>query len=67
MFVYAALVDNINDVMYSDLTERFPVEAYWVMQYIFITYIYYENVILMWPMRNKTDAYKVAVFKEIYE
>ena len=40
MFVYAALADNINGVMYSDLTGRFPVELYWVMHYIFIVYIY---------------------------
>ena len=44
---YAALADNINGVMYSDLTGRFPVEYYWGMQYIFIAYLYNENVILM--------------------
>ena len=45
----------------------FPVESYWGMQYIFIAYIYDENVILMRPMKNKTDACMIAVFKEIYE
>ena len=45
IFVYATLVDNINGVMYSDLTGRLPVESYWVMQYIFIAYIYDENVL----------------------
>ena len=66
MFFYAALSDNINGVMYSDLTGSFPVESYWGMQYIFIAYIYYENVILMRPIKNRTDACMVAVFKEIY-
>ena len=37
------------------------------MLYIFIAYIYYENVILMRPMKNRTDACMVAAFKEIYE
>ena len=31
MFVYAALAGNINNVMYSNLTGRFPVESYWGM------------------------------------
>ena len=67
MFVYAALADNINGVIYSDLSGRFPVESYWGMQYIFIAYIYDENVILMRPMKNWTDACMVSVFKDIYE
>ena len=37
------------------------------MQYIFIAYIYDENVILMQPMINRTDACMVSVFKDIYE
>ena len=44
IFVYAALADNINGVVYSDLTGNFPVGSYWGMQYIFIAYIYNENV-----------------------
>ena len=67
IFVFAALADNINGVMYRDLTGRFPVESYWGMKYIFIAYIYDENVILMRPMKNRTDACMIAVFKEIYE
>ena len=67
MFVYAALADNIKGVIYSEITGRLPVESYWEMQYIFIAYIYDENVILMVPMKNRTDACMIAVFKEIYE
>ena len=67
IFVYAALADKINGVMYSDLTGRFPVESYWGMQYIFISYIYDENVILMRPMKNSTDACMVSVFMGIYD
>ena len=67
IFVVAALADNINGVMYSDLTVLLPVESYWEMQYIFIAYIYDENVILMRPMKNRTDACMVSVFKDIYE
>ena len=37
------------------------------MQYIFIAYIYDENVILMQPMKNSKDACMVLVFKDIYE
>ena len=67
IFVYAALLDNINGVMYSDLTGCFPVESCWGMQYIFIAYIYDENLILMHPMKNRTDTCMVSVFKDIYE
>ena len=67
MFVYAALADNINGVMYSDLTGRLPVESYWGIQYIVIAYIYDENVIILRPMKNRTDACMVSVFKDIYE
>ena len=67
LFVYASLKDNINGVMYSDLTRHLPVESYWGMKYIFIAYIYDENVILMRPMKNRTDACMVSVFKDIYE
>ena len=61
MFVYAALVDNINGVMYSDLTGRLPVESYWGIQCIFIAYIYNENLILMRPMKIRIDACMVSV------
>ena len=37
------------------------------MQYIFIAYIYDENVILVQPMKNRTDACMFSVFKDIYE
>ena len=67
MFVYAALTDNINGVMHSDITGRLPVESCWGVQYIFIAYIYDEHVILMQPMKNRTDACMVSVFKDIYE
>ena len=67
LVVHAVLADNINGVMYSDPTGRFPVELYWGMQYIFIAYIYDEILILMRPMKNRTDACIVSVFKDIYE
>ena len=38
-FGYAKLADNINGVMYSDLTVRFPVESYWGMQYFYCIHI----------------------------
>ena len=63
MFLCAALEENINGVMYSELTGHFPVESYWGMQCIFIAYIYDENVILMRPMKNRTDACMVSFFK----
>ena len=37
------------------------------MQYIFIAYIYDENVTLMLPMKNRIDACMVSVFKDIYD
>ena len=67
MFVYDALADNINGVIYIDLTGRFHLESYWGMRYILIAYIYGENVILIRPMKNRTDAFMVAGYKEIYD
>ena len=62
-FFYASLADNINGVMYSDLTGRFPAESYRGMQYIFIAYIYDENLILMRTMKKKDRCMYGFIFQ----
>merc|ERR1712155_37074 len=66
MFCFAALADDIEGVLYSDQTGRFPVMSYAGMQYIFIAYVYDENTILMRPLQNRDDSSMVECFKEIY-
>ena len=50
MFCYAALAEDIEGVLYSDQTGRFPVMSYAGMQYILIAYVYDKNAILMRPL-----------------
>ena len=66
MFCFAALADVNNDMIYSDLTGKFPVQSFSGMNYIFIAYIYTINAILINQMKGMNDDNVVAVFKEIY-
>ena len=50
MFCFATLADDIEGVLYSDQTGRFPVMLYAGMRYIFIAYVYDENASLMRPL-----------------
>ena len=36
------------------------------MQYIFIAYIYDQNYFMIRPMKNRTNASMIEVFKEVY-
>ena len=67
VFCFAALADTTKGTIYSDLTGRFPLQSYAGMQYIFIAYIYDENYIIIRPMKNRSDASMIDVFKDVYE
>ena len=66
MFCYAALADQNENTIYSDLAGRFPVRAFSGSNYIFIAYIYTINAILIRPMKSRGDDCMVAAFKDIY-
>ena len=66
MFCFAILADENENTIYSDLTGRFPVQSYSGNNYIFVAYVYSINAILLRPMKNRSDASMVAVFRDIY-
>ena len=53
-------------IIYTNLTGQFPLQSYAGMQYFFIAYIYDQNYIMILPMKNRTDASMIEVFKEVY-
>ena len=67
MFCFAILADQNKDTIYSDLAGRFPVCSYSGMNYIFVTYVYKINAILVRPMATWCDATMIDTFKDIYE
>ena len=52
----ALLATDTHDVVYSDLTGKFPHRSTSVMQYIFLLYHYDANDILLKTLRNRSDA-----------
>ena len=66
MFCFAALVDANEGVIYSDQTGRFPVMSHEGMQYLFVAFVYNENVILIRPLRNREDSSMIECFKDVY-
>ena len=66
MFCFAALADQNENTIYSDLAGRFPVRSYSGMNYLFIAYIYTINAILIRPMKSRSDACMVDAFKDVY-
>jgi len=67
MFCFAALADQNENTIYSDLCGRFPVRSFSGMNYIFVAYIYTINAIIIRPMKSRNDECMVATFKDIYE
>ena len=47
LFCFAALANTIDHTIYSDLTGKFPIWSYKGNQYIFLTYVYDANEILV--------------------
>ena len=63
---FAALADACTGTMYTDLTGAFPVRSFKNMQYIFVTYIYDLNAIIVRPMPSRTDAAFITAFNDIF-
>ena len=66
LFCFAALDNTIKDTFYSDLTGKFSVRSHKGNQYIFITYVYDANAILIRAMSNHEADTQVKAFKDIY-
>lgn len=66
MFYFAALADQNENPIYSDLAGRFPVRSYSGVNYIFIAYVYTINAIIIRPMKSRSDEHMVKTFQDIY-
>ena len=67
MFCYSILRSTDGNTIYSDLTERFPIESYTGMNYIFVCYIYKLNAILLRPMKSRKEAEMIKAFESCYD
>ena len=47
LFCFAAVADEIKGTVYTDLPGRFPSRSYKGNQYIFLTYVYDDNAIIV--------------------
>ncbi len=65
VFCFAALANAITGTMYTDITGVFPVQLFKSMQYIFVTYVYDLNAIIVRTMPSCTDASMVTAFTEV--
>ncbi len=65
MLCFVALADLHTRTMYTDGTGAFPVRFFRNMQYLFVTYIYNLNAILVCAMPSKTNGAMIAAFMDI--
>jgi hypothetical protein len=66
MFCFAPLADATLSTMYNNITGAFPIQSFKNMQYIFVTYIYNINTIIMQPMPSCTDSLFITTFSEVF-
>jgi hypothetical protein len=66
IFCFVALTDNNKGTIYTDLPGKFPVRSFQGHQYIFLTYVYDINAILVRPMESRKKASMEKAFKDIY-
>jgi hypothetical protein len=66
MFCFAALANAMLGTMYTNITGAFPVQSFKNMQYIFVTYIYDLNAIIMQSMPFRTNSLFIAAFSEVF-
>ena len=67
IFCCAALANNIEVTLYTDLTGRFPIRSYKGNQYIFLAYVYDVNAILVCAMKNRTTESMLEAFQSVYD
>ena len=56
------LRNKIEQNMYTNQTQRFPVETYQRMQYVMVLYKVNSNTILVEPLRNKISLEMMAAY-----
>ena len=66
MFCFAALANNDEDTLYTDLAGSFPVWFFSENQYMFIAYMYEPRAILVRSMKSREIASMLRAFKDIY-
>jgi hypothetical protein len=64
MFCFAALAEATLGTMYTNINGAFPIWSFKNMQYIFVTYIYNLNAIIMQPMPSCTDSLFITAFSK---
>ena len=67
LFCFAAVANEIKGTVYTDLPGRFPARSYKGNQYIFLTYVYDANAIIVRPMKSRTKEDMLKVFQDVYE
>ena len=66
IFCCTVIGNEKENTAYIDLTERFPIQSYEGMNYIFVAYVYKLNDILLRSMKSREDARMVEAFTRIY-
>ena len=66
MFCFAALADVNEGTIYTDLTGKFPVRSHKGNQYIFLTYVYDDNAILVRPLKSRHANHQIEAFLNVY-
>jgi hypothetical protein len=66
IYCFAVLADTNEKTIYTDLTGKFPIRSYKGNQYIFLTYIYDLNAIIVRPMKSRDASEILKTFKDIY-
>ena len=67
LFCCAALADQNEKTIYTDLTEKFPVRSFKGNKYIFVCCAYGLNAILVRPMKSRSAEDMTTAFKDIYK
>lgn len=66
VFCFAALANDNERTLYTDLTGKFPIRSYNGNQYIFLAYVYDLNAIIVRPMKSRETTDIQKAFKEVY-
>lgn len=61
------LAQDINGVIYTDLTGKLPVTSINGNKYILLLYCYDVNAILVRPLKNRSDKETLNVYQAMYE
>ena len=66
LFCFATLAEAISGTIYTNLTGKFPARSFKEYQYMFITYVYDINIILVYPMKLRSKESILDDYKTNY-